>query len=100
MAAAVLAVAYRKGLRIPQDLSVAGFDDTPLASVVVPSLTTIYQPIREMAAQAAGMLFGKADADAPASSVLPHRLVARESTAAAEALIAASRAIPAALPLV
>jgi DNA-binding LacI/PurR family transcriptional regulator len=35
-----------------------------------------------MAAQAAGMLFGKADPDAPASSVLPHRLVARESTAA------------------
>jgi LacI family transcriptional regulator len=82
MAAAVLAVAYRKGLRIPQDLSVAGFDDTPLASVVVPSLTTIYQPIREMAAQAAGMLFGKADTDPPASSVLPHRLVARQSTAA------------------
>ena len=82
MAAAVVAVAYRKGLRIPKDLSVAGFDDTPLASVVVPSLTTIYQPIREMAAQAAGMLFGKAETDAPACSVLPHRLVARESTAA------------------
>lgn len=82
MAAAVLAVAYRKGIRIPQDLSVAGFDDTPLASVVVPSLTTIYQPIREMAAQAAGILFDKADSKAPASSVLPHKLVVRESTAA------------------
>lgn len=81
MAAAVLAVAYRKGIRIPQDLSVAGFDDTPLASVVVPSLTTIYQPIREMASQAAGMLFGKADAQGGAASVLAHRLVARESTA-------------------
>ncbi|MFN7165061.1 MAG: LacI family DNA-binding transcriptional regulator [Hyphomonas sp.] len=81
MAAAVLAVAYRKGIRIPQDLSVAGFDDTPLASVVVPSLTTIYQPIREMAAQAAGILFDKADASVPASSVLPHKLVVRESTA-------------------
>jgi LacI family transcriptional regulator len=82
MAAAVLAVAYRKGIRIPQDLSVAGYDDTPLASVVVPSLTTIYQPIREMAAQAAGILFDKAEAQAPASSVLPHKLVVRESTAA------------------
>ncbi len=81
MAAAVLAVAYRRGLRIPQDLSVAGFDDTPLASVVVPSLTTIYQPIREMAAQAAGMLLGKAESEAPVSNVLTHRLVARESTA-------------------
>jgi len=83
MAAGVLAVAYRMGLRVPADLSVAGFDDTPLASVMVPSLTTIYQPIREMAATAAGMLFDKADiAGAPVGSVLPHRIVVRESTAA------------------
>jgi LacI family transcriptional regulator len=81
MAAAVLAVAYRRGLRVPEDLSVAGFDDTPLASVVVPSLTTIYQPIREMAAQAAGLLFAKADLGGEIAAVLPHRLVVRESTA-------------------
>lgn len=81
MAAAVLAVAYRKGLRVPQDLSVTGFDDTPLASVVVPSLTTVYQPIREMAAQAAGLLLGKVEADAGAAHVLPHRIVVRETTA-------------------
>lgn len=81
MAASVLAVAYRKNLRIPQDLSVAGFDDTPLASVVSPSLTTIYQPIREMAAQAAGMLFGKAATEGALSAVLPHRMAVRESTA-------------------
>lgn len=81
MAASVLAVAYRKSLRIPQDLSVVGFDDTPLASIVSPSLTTVYQPIREMAAQAAGRLFGKADPDAPTAIVLPHRMVVRESTA-------------------
>lgn len=85
MAAGVLAAAYRKGLRVPQDLSVTGFDDTPLASVVSPSLTTIYQPIREMAAQAAGLLFGKADTGAPLSSVLPHRMAVRESTAARKA---------------
>ncbi|MCU0730852.1 MAG: LacI family DNA-binding transcriptional regulator [Hyphomonas sp.] len=85
MAAAVLAVAYRKGLRVPQDLSVAGFDDTPLASVVVPSLTTVYQPIREMAAHAAGLLLGKVEADAGAAHVLPHRIVVRETTAAPNA---------------
>ncbi len=82
MAAGVLAVAYRRGIRIPADLSVAGFDDTPLASVVVPSLTTIYQPIREMAAQAASILLGKADMVPVVSHVLPHRLVVRESTGA------------------
>jgi LacI family transcriptional regulator len=79
MAAAVLAAAYRAGLRVPADLSVVGFDDTPLASVVVPSLTTIYQPIREMAAQGAAMLFDRSDTP-PARVVLPHRLVVREST--------------------
>ncbi len=80
MAAAVLAVAYRRGLRVPDDLSVAGFDDTPLASVVAPSLTTIYQPIREMAAHAANLLFARADA-LPEGGVLPHRMAVRESTA-------------------
>ena len=60
------------------------FDDTPLASVVVPSLTTIYQPIREMAAQATSMLVGKADIAPVVSHVLPHRLVERESTGAAK----------------
>jgi LacI family transcriptional regulator len=81
MAAAVLAVAYRRGLRVPQDLSVTGFDDTPLASVVVPSLTTIYQPIREMAAQATGILLGKGEAEPQRAHVLPHRMVVRETTA-------------------
>lgn len=85
MAAAVLAVAYRKGLRVPDDLSVAGFDDTPLASVVVPALTTVYQPIREMAAQATGILFGKAETGARSSFVLPHRIVVRETTAPVKA---------------
>jgi LacI family transcriptional regulator len=85
MAAGVLAFAYRSGIRVPQDLSVAGFDDTPLASVVVPSLTTVYQPIREMAAQAAGLLFAKPAIYAAVSSVLPHRMVVRESTASPKA---------------
>jgi LacI family transcriptional regulator len=85
MAAGVLAVAYRRGIRIPADLSVVGFDDTPLASVVVPSLTTIYQPIREMAAQATSMLLGKADMAPVVSNVLPPRLVERESSGPAKA---------------
>jgi LacI family transcriptional regulator len=80
MAAGVLAAAYRKGLRVPDDLSVAGFDDTPLASAVSPSLTTIYQPIREIAAAAAGMLFDRTDSGASSALVLPHKLVTREST--------------------
>lgn len=56
MAAAVSAVAQGMGLTIPRDLSVAGFDDAPVASTVWPELTTIRQPIADMAANAVAML--------------------------------------------
>lgn len=52
MAAGVLRVANQLGLRIPQDLSVVGFDDLPLAKRISPALTTIRQPIRAMAEKA------------------------------------------------
>ncbi len=56
MAAGVLAVAHGLGLAVPEQLSVVGFDDAPLASQVWPALTTIRQPIPSMAAQAADLL--------------------------------------------
>lgn len=49
MAAATLAVAHGMGLQVPQDLSVCGFDNTPVATTVWPELTTIHQPIADMA---------------------------------------------------
>jgi LacI family transcriptional regulator len=52
MATAVLAVAHGLGIAVPDELSVAGFDDTPVATTVWPELTTIHQPIADMAAQA------------------------------------------------
>ena len=52
MAAAVAAIALGQGLRIPTDISIAGFDDTPIASLLWPQLTTIHQPIAEMASAA------------------------------------------------
>jgi LacI family transcriptional regulator len=52
MAAAVGAVAHGLGLAIPADLSIAGFDDTPVATTMWPELTTIRQPIADMAASA------------------------------------------------
>jgi LacI family transcriptional regulator len=49
MAAATVSVAHRKGLDVPRDLSVVGFDDTAIAATVWPELTTIRQPIASMA---------------------------------------------------
>lgn len=57
MAAAILAVAHGLGIRVPGELSVAGFDDTPIASTVWPQLTTIHQPLAQMASAAVEILF-------------------------------------------
>ena len=51
-AAGVLEAARSRGLRIPEDLSVVGFDDTQVARLVSPQLTTVRQPLREMGSMA------------------------------------------------
>jgi LacI family transcriptional regulator len=48
MAAGALAAAHRMKLEVPKDLSIVGFDDTPLASTIWPSLTTIRQPVDKL----------------------------------------------------
>jgi LacI family transcriptional regulator len=70
------------GLRVPEDLSVAGFDDVPLASQVWPALTTIRQPVADMAAKAAELLIRHLSGAPPDPT--PHALAAtitfRQST--------------------
>lgn len=56
MAAACMAVAHQRGLSVPGDLSICGFDDTAMATTVWPELTTIRQPIAEMARHAVRLL--------------------------------------------
>ena len=48
MAAAAMAMAHGMGLRIPDELSIVGFDDTPMATTLWPELTTIRQPVTAM----------------------------------------------------
>ena len=79
MAAGVLAAAHRRGIKVPEQLSVAGFDDTALASVVWPPLTTIRQPTRAMGYAAADLLLAGADAPAERREV-GYELVVRGST--------------------
>ena len=83
MAAAVIAVAHRRGVRVPGELSVVGFDDTPMASRIWPQLTTVTQPIAEMAASAVDLLVeqcARSPMAAPASLRLDFRMVIRDST--------------------
>ncbi len=77
------------GVRIPEDLSVVGFDDTPAASHLEPPLSSVRQPLVRMGAAAAAALLDQLDADAPGGSVvarqivLPAELILRGSTAVA-----------------
>ena len=88
MAAATVAVAHRRGLDVPGDLTVAGFDDSALATTIWPELTTIHQPIADMSRAAvdllAGMLQGKRSGApvAPTQVVLDYTLIRRQSDAA------------------
>jgi len=56
MAVGVIHAAAKMGLRVPEDISVIGFDDIPLASHIMPELTTVKQPIYMMGALAADLL--------------------------------------------
>ncbi|HVZ29116.1 MAG TPA: substrate-binding domain-containing protein, partial [Asticcacaulis sp.] len=82
MAAAACTVAHKMGLRIPDDLSVIGFDDAPIASAIWPALTTVRQPYLEMARRALHILNGH-EPGGNERHVLQHDLVIRDSTAPA-----------------
>lgn len=81
MAAGVMAVTQRFNLSVPNDLSVAGFDDSIVAQVIWPRLTTCRQPLKDMAAAAVSVLTQKRSHDRPHERQLAHELVVRESTA-------------------
>ena len=71
------------GLRIPEDLSIVGYDDLPVTEWIGPPLTTIHQPLQEMAATATRMVLALARGEVPANPriELGTELVIRESTA-------------------
>lgn len=84
MATGVYKAALLKGLRIPEDLTVVGFDDSPLASRIWPAMSTVRLPIRDMGRMAAEKLIAKVEkseaAAGPTATVVPH-LVVRQSSA-------------------
>jgi len=84
MALAVLVVAMRNGIAVPEQLSIAGFDDAPIARMAWPQLSTVRQPNLEMGATAVDLLVhiqapgGDAGAE---QRELPYDLIMRSSTA-------------------
>ena len=82
MAAAVLKVASQKGLQVPHDLSVCGFDDAPVSNYIWPSLTTIKQPVSKISTQACRFLLQQIkQKSVPENVVYDCELIIRASTA-------------------
>jgi len=81
MAAGALRAARRLNLRVPQDVSISGFDDFEFALYTAPTLTTMHVPYAEMARNAVGMLLSQIDArlTIPQSLILKPELIVRES---------------------
>lgn len=85
MAIGVLSAAAAAGVRVPDDLSVTGYDDVPQAAFTVPSLSTVAQPLESMAHEAVNRLLLRVErphnAPNPERRVLPVRFIERASTA-------------------
>jgi LacI family transcriptional regulator len=82
VAVGVMEAAAARGLRVPRDLSIAGFDDIDVSRATTPRLTTVRQPLQEMGRTAVTMLMRQLDGHAheALSMELETRLVVRDST--------------------
>lgn len=81
IAAQVLQVCSKLEIRVPQDIKLVGFDDVNISSLTTPRITTIHQPIKEIAELTLELLINAQDGKTVAKrSLLPVSLVKREST--------------------
>ncbi|MFE0731603.1 LacI family DNA-binding transcriptional regulator [Streptomyces antibioticus] len=80
MAQGVLSALRRAGRRVPEDVAVGGFDDSPAATAATPPLTTIRQPWDRISNEMVRVLLAQIGGEDPAAVILPTELVRREST--------------------
>lgn len=82
MAVGAMMAARDLGLDVPGDVSITGFDDAEVSRVAWPRLTTVHQPVHDMAREATAMVLAQLAGGRPTGmTVLPHRLVLRQTTA-------------------
>ncbi len=88
MAAGALRIAHERKLAIPDDISIVGFDDADIARKLWPALTTVRQPVRELASEASALLISslrqEAGSGEAARRLLPLELIIRESAGRAK----------------
>ena len=83
MAAGALKAAAALGLAVPRDVALAGFDDSSVATLVTPALTSVRQPTAELARRAAAQLIAAASMNEPPAAAtlrLPCAIIERDST--------------------
>lgn len=82
MAAGAMRTLHKSGRRVPEDVAIVGFDDAPFARRTRPPLTTVRQPVEELAIRAATLLLDDmgGNAEPAANDTLPTELVVRESS--------------------
>jgi DNA-binding LacI/PurR family transcriptional regulator len=80
MAQGVLTALRKAGRRVPEDVAVGGFDDSPAATAATPALTTIRQPWDRISSEMVRVLLAQIGGEDPAAVILPTELVRREST--------------------
>jgi len=80
MALGALDALRRAGRRVPEDVAVAGFDDSPVAAAAEPALTTMRQPFKRISAEMVRLLLARIGGEPPASVILQTELVERGST--------------------
>ena len=86
----------QRGIKVPQDVAVTGFDDVPVARHLHPPLTTIRQPMQELGARAFEVLYSRiSGAEAEPDIVLPVELILRESCGCAPGAAPATSESPA-----
>ncbi len=81
MASACLAAAYKMNLRVPDELSVVGFDDSPVSRAVYPAITTVRQGVRDLLSASVDILSGRMSGDTrPAHDIIhAHEVIVRDS---------------------
>jgi LacI family transcriptional regulator len=81
MAAGVIRVLLERNLRVPEDISVCGFDDTPLSQQIFPALTTVHQPTHDMGRLATlGLIEAMREPQSATMLRVPYTLQLRNST--------------------
>lgn len=82
LAIRLVRVLHRRGLHVPRDISVVGFDDIETAAMIIPSLTTVHIPLRDLAEVSLRGLVDQIENNnrEPVHTLLPTRLVVRESS--------------------